>query len=237
MVEMNVLPKPTSLLLVGAIFISLLFSSGSADQYSNRSAELNKLKEISSDLIPPQKKTDLGQLEVDNDTIFYPWASRHALGINSHLLSSLSRIPAKNEEVFMNNSRPSARVPDLPAINSIINRDLHFNDSQNGDFGDQRLVNSLDIDVVGTGNNAGANHPKIGSETDDIWLQNNAAVDQSPGDNYSKHVGNYLNIDVSGISVSALNTVEGGSAVATSNIIIEPVQILVCDHAVRDKLR
>ena len=78
----------------------------------------------------------------------------------------------------MNNSHPSATVPDLSAINSIINRDLHFNDSQNGDFEDQRLVNSLDIDVVGAGDNAGANHPKIGSEADDIGLQNNAAIDQ-----------------------------------------------------------
>jgi hypothetical protein len=235
MVDMNVLPKPTSFLLVGAIFISLLSGLCLAEQCSNSFAENNKLKEISSDLIPPKKFADRGQLEIDNDTIYYPWASRHASGINFPISSSLSRLSAKDEEIFMNNSHPSATVPDLSAINSIINRDLHFNDSQNEDFEDQRLVNSLNIDVVGEGDNA--NHPKIGSEADDIGLQNNAAIDQIPGDSYSKHVGNYLNIDVSGISVSALNTVEGGSAVATSNIIIEPVQILVCDAAVRDKLR
>ncbi len=56
MVDMNVLPKPTSVLLVGAIFISLLSGLGLAEQYSNSSAELNKLKEISSDLIPSSKK-------------------------------------------------------------------------------------------------------------------------------------------------------------------------------------
>ena len=233
MVDMNALPKPTSFLLVGAIFISLLLGLGLADQYSNSSAKLNMLEEISSDLIPPQKITDLGQLKIDNDTIYYPWASRHTLGMLPRSASS-SGSSAKNEEIFMSNSHPSARVPDLSAINSEQNRDLHFNDSQDGGYEDQRLVNSLDIDVVGTGNNAQANHPKIGSETDDLGLQNNAAIDQRPG---SKQVGNYLNIDVSGISVSALNTVEGGSAVATSNIIIEPVQILLCDTAVRDKLR
>jgi len=236
MVDMNVLPKPTSLLLVGAIFISLLSGLCLAEQYSNSSAENNKLKEISSDLIPPKKFTEQGQLEIDNDTIYYPWASRHAPGINFPISSSLSKLPAKDEEIFMNNSHPSARVPDLSAINSIINRDLLFNDSQNGDFEDQRLVNSLEIDVVGAGDNSRVNHPKIGSEANDIGLQNNAAIDQRPEDSF-KYVGNYLNIDVSGISVSALNTVDGGSAVATSNIIIEPVQILVCDPAVRDKLR
>jgi hypothetical protein len=42
------------------------------------------------------------------------------------------------------------------------------------------------------------------------------------------HLGNYSNIDVSGIDVKAINTVEGGSAVVTSNIVIEPVQIVNC---------
>ena len=96
----------------------------------------------------------------------------------------------------MNNSHPSASVPDLSAINSIINKDLHFNDSQNGDSEDQQLVNSLDIDVVGEGDNGRVMPPKIGSEADDIGLDNDAAFDQRPGDNNSKHAGNYLNIDV-----------------------------------------
>ena len=50
-------------------------------------------------------------------------------------------------------------------------------------------------------------------------------------------IGNNLNIDVSGISVSAINTVQGGSAVATSNIIIKPVQIIICPSEVEEKLK
>jgi len=50
-------------------------------------------------------------------------------------------------------------------------------------------------------------------------------------------IGNNLNIDVAGISVSAVNTVQGGSAVATSNIIIKPVQIIICPSEVAEKLR
>ena len=50
-------------------------------------------------------------------------------------------------------------------------------------------------------------------------------------------IGNNLNIDVSGISVSAVNTVQGGSAVATSNIIIKPVQIIICPSEVEEKLK
>ena len=48
--------------------------------------------------------------------------------------------------------------------------------------------------------------------------------------------GNYLSVDVRDISVSAINTMKGGSAVATSNIIIEPVQIIVCPSEVMQKL-
>jgi hypothetical protein len=49
-------------------------------------------------------------------------------------------------------------------------------------------------------------------------------------------LGNSINVDVHDISVSAINTVEGGSAVATSNIIIKPVQMIICPSEVEAKL-
>jgi len=48
---------------------------------------------------------------------------------------------------------------------------------------------------------------------------------------------NHLDIRVSGVSVRAINTVEGGNATATSNIIIEPVQIIQIPCQAADKLR
>jgi hypothetical protein len=48
---------------------------------------------------------------------------------------------------------------------------------------------------------------------------------------------NNLNIDVSGISVRAINTVPGGTAIATSNIKIEPVQIIVESSEVSEKIK
>ncbi len=50
-------------------------------------------------------------------------------------------------------------------------------------------------------------------------------------------LGNNMIIDVSGISVSAINSVKGGSATATSNIVIRPVQIIACPSEVEEKLR
>jgi len=40
-----------------------------------------------------------------------------------------------------------------------------------------------------------------------------------------------------GVSVTALNTAEGGRAEAISNIIIKPVQIIVCPSEVGEKLK
>ena len=57
------------------------------------------------------------------------------------------------------------------------------------------------------------------------------------GDSGKSHPGNYMNIDVSGITVSAINTVAGGSAVATSNIIIKPVQVIIYPSEVDEKLK
>ncbi len=50
-------------------------------------------------------------------------------------------------------------------------------------------------------------------------------------------LGNKMNIEVSGISIRAINTVPGGKAMATSNIVIRPVQILVCPSEVEEKLK
>jgi hypothetical protein len=86
--------------------------------------------------------------------------------------------------------------------------------------------------------------------TDGVGIENmvdNATVSRQHGNpvNYQSHtgspeqqrLGNYMNIVVSGVDVRATNTVEGGSAVATSNIIIKPVQIINCPPEVEEKLK
>jgi hypothetical protein len=54
---------------------------------------------------------------------------------------------------------------------------------------------------------------------------------------YGQNLGNNLNIEVSGISVSAINTAEGGNAVANSNIIIKPVQVIYSPSEVDEKIK
>ncbi len=109
------------------------------------------------------------------------------------------------------------------AINSVKLRDLRYNDSQNGDLEYQGRFNTLGVSVSGKRDSSGEN-----------------LIMKVPKNNYSENrapYGNYLGIDVSGITVSAINTMERGSAVATSNIIINPVQIIDLAPEVEEKLK
>ena len=73
-------------------------------------------------------------------------------------------------------------------------------------------------------------HPPEGRE---ISSEQNLPGGAGPGSSLE----NRLDIKVIGISVRAINTVEGGKAAAISNIIIEPVQIINLAPQGADKLR
>ena len=219
---MKVSTKPTSLMLVGILFICIFLTPALAELQLNGMEQLNKLQE--------HHHSDLGMLKVGADTIYFPWSSRETLSLRPDLSGSISTSP-KKEEILMDSSNSTADVRDLSAINSLKQRDLLYKDSQNGDPDSLGLVNSQDISVSGKGNDKSADEAAGRErEVDDIGGRE---LDNSD----LHHAGNYLNIDVHDISVSAINTMEGGSAVATSNIIIEPVQIIVCPSEVEAKLR
>jgi len=237
---MKISTKPTSLMLVGILFICIFLTPALADRQLNSLEQLNKLKEHH-----PQKSSDLGKLKVGADTIYFPWSSRQILPMRPALSGSIST-SLKKEEILMDKSNSMASVRDLSAINSLKQRDLLYKDSQNGDPRYQGLANSQDISVSGKGDDT-VDMSRIKSFADDFEPSADEAA--SPGwqendtgsRNFDKsdlhHAGNYLSVDVHDISVSAINTMQGGSAVATSNIIIEPVQIIVCPSEVEEKLR
>jgi hypothetical protein len=222
---MNVSTKPTSLMLVGIFFICIFLIPALAEPQLNSLEQLNKLKEHH-----PQKSSDLGMLKVGADTIYFPWSSRETQSLRPDLSGSIST-PLKKEEILMDSSNSTANVRDLSAINSLKQRDLQYKDSQNGDPDSLGLVNSQDISVSGKGNDKSADKvAKMEWQEDGIGGRE---LDNSD----IHHAGNYLSVDVHDISVSAINTMQGGSAVATSNIIIEPVQIIVCPSEVDVKLK
>jgi len=220
---------PTGCLLVGAIFICLLISLNiaAADLPSNL-----------PDLQKGLKESQCGPFNQDHREwgIMRP----HPSDLRPDLLPS-------KEKIDLNESHPSEQVSDLTAMNTARERDIIYDGKQYRDADTQSLANSLDIAVTGQ---EGAKKIFGNGDWDDSYIDR--IVDSALGasvENEGKNgqpakisagsqpLGNNLNIDVSGISVRAINTVQGGSAVATSNIIIKPVQIIICPSEVSEKLK
>jgi hypothetical protein len=209
--------RPTGSQLVGAIFICLLISlSASAADH------LYNLPDLRKEL----KDAQFGNFNQDH---------RGLVPVS---------LPSE-EKVALDESNSRKRVSDMKAMNAVKERDIIFSGRQDGDSKAMEFVNSLDVSVIGPERMEKV-WPGERREDNDIEkiVDNalNGSMDferdgkialKSPK---SQQFGNNLNIDVSGISVSAVNTVKGGSAVATSNIIIKPVQVIICPSEVEEKL-
>ena len=244
---MNIKPKSTSALLVGFLLIFFLSGLVLAEPPSIVTERLDASKGISSDLCQPQKSSDFGQLKIGEETIVFPWGMRHIQGIYTPSSGSISRPSPTKDDIIINGSNSTAKVGDLSAINSAKVRDLHYDDSQNGDPKYPGRVNAIGIRVSGKGNGAEDSRTMKGSNNIEqlankasrlgVMQRNATAADQKFGSEKRDLSGNYMGIDVRDISVRAINTMEGGSAVATSNIIINPVQIIDLSPEVEEKLR
>ena len=128
------------------------------------------------------------------------------------------------ESTVISDPAPSAQVGDLVAVNSKKERDITFDELQTGN--DSTGNNCMDIGI-----NPEKSLEKMDG-SDSTWLGRGSRSKTS-----SKSPGNYLNIEVHGITVTATNMVQGGSAVANSNIEIKPVQYIVCPSEVEEKLK
>ncbi len=247
--NMKAMHIPTGLVLVGILLFCIFPGLGAANLYSNTSERYNELKESYSDPLFHQTGEDLSQLKLPDGTIYDPWASRKTSGpVRPGLASDPASYPTR-EELILDASSSHANVQELSALNSIKQRDLICRDRQKGN-GDSRAVqNALDVKVTGKEGGereAGDAWTAAGFEELDVEdlvssrlpasAENGVNQAREPGWDGTLPAGNYLDVDVSGIHVNAINTVEGGSAVATSNIIISPVQIIVCPSEVEAKL-
>jgi hypothetical protein len=218
--------NPASLVLAGLLFICIIISLASAEQQSDVQGQLNKFPDHSLYSLHRQGSADWGVLKVGEDKVYFPW-HRSIQPVRPAMSGQVSA-PATKEEILLDGDHPTAEVGDLLAINSQKQRDLIYKDSQNGDQNDTGQANSQDISVSGKG----------GSDMDSVFpgaVDTGVACRGHDADDVH-YAGNYLSIDVHDITVSAVNNIKGGSAVATSNIVIEPVQIIVCPSEVNAKL-
>jgi hypothetical protein len=222
--------EPTGLMLVGATFICMSILIGAA--HGAGPADLpdlqSKLKEATS--------------------------LKHVLSQQMSASHLVPKTPPFKQSISLSSSNPSSQVSDLVAINSVSERDIVCDEEQNGDPNALGLVNSLAVRVEGQKAEMEESWPEDGLDVipgEDVEAIVDDALNSGlprSEDPYSglaqmtrsakpEKLGNNLDIDVKGISVTALNTAEGGSAEATSNIIIKPVQIIICPSEVEEKLK
>jgi len=169
----------------------------------------------------PDEDLTLGQLQLSSGTVYFPWAKEGR--------------PEK-EEIKMGGSHPQQALDDLTAVNSVKERDVVYDGAQNSDADSQIPGNSMDIRVSGKGqDNSHVDEGDssfgngIESVVDDALASSmhGSFAGRSSSAPGRKSSMNNMNIDVSGISASAINTAPGGSAVVNNNIIIKPVQVIL----------
>jgi hypothetical protein len=237
---------PTGASLVGTAFLCFILVLGlsAAEPQSNLPDPLSSIREHNSDFTQHKIDSETGKLKVAGNTICFPWASRRVPSFESGRVEVMSRSPPTRDEIIMEGSQSEEKLQDLKAINAVKRRDLVYDESQSGDPDSHGLVNFMGVKVTGNGQNKkewpgeGLGDNSLVDYMANSKMKDNKVDDKGDkGHPKQKGLGNYMNIDVSGVSVSAINTVDGGSAVATSNIIVKPVQVIVCPSEVEEKLK
>jgi hypothetical protein len=224
---MKKLLGPTGTGLVGATFICLLIL----------------LPAIADQTLPDLDAGLKESLSSAGDNAFaFPGAKQSHFSLSpSQSRLFLSSLPSE-EKIAMNATHSSEQLGNLLAINSVKQRDVVCEETQNSDTDGQEFSNSLDLRVSGPGQGRDAwsdedynDLEKIVDDAFPAFMKNDSENERTAV--RDREIGNNMNIEVSGIYVSALNTVEGGSAVATSNIIIKPSQIIIYPSEVEEKLK
>lgn len=238
----------TGAALVGLFFILMSSTVALADQMSfvrEKMDELNGFQDQSLYSLHRESNRDLGVLEVDGDVLLFPWhiSNEPARPFKSGSDCGGAGTCAQGRQILLDGNNSTATVRTILAINSEKRMDLIERCTQDGnDTG----KNSLHVEVAGAGHDS--------NEIESMWdtlPARGMAGDEMAGDEMTAddvsgargssgaglhYAGNHLSINVHDITVSAIGSVKGASASAISNIIIEPVQIIVLPSEVKEKL-
>lgn len=239
-----VLSTPLITVLTAACIFFVLMLGMMPGQASNTGNAIEDVKGFHSNFIHHQEKSPVGQLVLPKDTIYFPWYGRDEVGAKCPACSAVPSGRPVKEDICMKGSESKEQVQDLRAMNSVKQRDIVYEEIQKGESDPQGLYNSMDIQIFGgaEGDPEGEEYGCFGDSIENLvnsklTASMNGADSETSASSRGRSLGNNMNIEVSGISVSAINTVEGGSAVANSNIVIKPVQIITAPAEVDEKLK
>ena len=234
---------PTGPVLVGRLLICAFSVPGLAG-LPLATGETGASKDPFID-ISDQRTDKWGIIESSGDAVYFPWYGRESMTMPTAHSAPARSSSSTMEQIELNSSHSAVEVESLTAVNTQGQRDLHYDASspQEGDAEFDGLENSLDISVQGEEEEISDSGLFDAIPYDSLLedlpedISENVSSGSTFPHNRIRQAGNYLNIEVKDITVSAINTMEGGSAVATSNIVIEPVQIIYCPSEVNAKLK
>ncbi|NPV62105.1 MAG: hypothetical protein HPY61_05645 [Methanotrichaceae archaeon] len=197
--------------------------------------------DMRSDLLN-QQNAGMGQLELSSGTIYFPWSEQENSAARPSSCGVMPTCCPTKVNVFMEGARSQEQVSDLKALNTVKERNIIYDEAQTQVSG-EGAGNSMEISV--TGKEESYKGMDFGGDCGDFGIENriDEVLTSDPSSRSSRSSfgpqdqRNYMDIDVSGITVTAINTVPDGSAVATSNIIIKPVQIIESPSEAAEKLR
>jgi hypothetical protein len=201
-------------------------------QASDISDALNSYRELQSNFIIGQDKFS----EVHPES-----ASPSSDGFQSTVFGKMPSSRPVNEEIAMTGANSKEQVQDLEAINAVKQRTIVYDGVQKSDGVHEG--NSLNIGITGNGQEKQGMMDLDDDFGNAIEEKVDSAITSGMNHGSGDKTGsihrqvNNLNIDVTGISVSAINTVPDGNAIATSNIEIEPVQIITEPSEASEKLK
>jgi hypothetical protein len=189
-----------------------------------------------------QQNAGMGQLALSSGTVYFPWSEQEKNAARPACGGVMPVCCPVKENVFMEGSQSHEQVADLKSLNTVKERNIVYGDCQT-ESSEEGAGNFMEISVTGAGD--GEKGSDFGGAYGDFGIEQkiDEVLASDPGSRSSRSgfgpqdQRNYMDIDVSGISVTAINTVPNGNAVATSNIIIKPVQIIESPSEVGEKLK
>jgi len=220
-------------LVIRILSLSLCLLLGiSFCQASDTVGAIKSYKELQSNFVSDKNKFS----EVHPEPTLLPSSDR----IKSSPFGEMTSSRPVNEEKNMTGANSKEKVQDIEAINAVKQRTIVYDDVQRGDGVDKG--NSMNIEITGNGQEKQSTMDMdddlgnaIEDKVDSAFMSSNQESRDNTG--MIRSQVNNLDIDVSGISVRAINTVPGGTAIATSNIKIEPVQIIIESSEASVKLK
>jgi hypothetical protein len=229
-----------TILILAVVTLAMGVAAG---QPLDTPAPLNDIKQFQSNMIDRVTNTPVGELITPKEQITLPWASGKSRIKPGEVRRSSD---GAKEEINMIGANAQAELRDINAINAVKERDVTYEGVVLVGNGSKELANSVDISVTGvkqSGQGMGNYLDNLGER---IEMSMSSPFVQGVGESNDQEEAveqvqpkgvNSLNIDISGISSTAINTAPNGNAVVNSNIIIKPVQIIVLTPEQEEKVR